>query len=486
MFSLATREALKLALAVTIAMLLALSFGWAKPYWAAVAVIVLATAESHSQALYKGWNRLVGTTLGIVLAVVLVANFAQQPMLFMTALVLLGGLCVYLAGCPNYGYAFQITLVVTTIIAAMGQMDSANTFVTGILRIEENVLGIAVFTLVYALLWPQTPADRFFAQLGPGLSELQAQLDGDGPLEPAALARVRARLDPLPEQLQLPLGSSYLLRFRPLHWQRMVQALLAYLDALEAQLASGSTPDPTERAQQRAVVGTLLGLAEARGRGTLPLDEANAAQAPSSAPLAALASVQREAAMALGQLPSDAPRTRLPWPKLHLRRNGAVRLHQASSFMLILVVALILWVQLPVPGGVLFPIMAVSLSSPLVTFPPRMIGVAFVAITALAVPVLIQYALLLPHLTEAWQLGAFYFINLFVIWRLFAGEGAMKFIMRMLGAQLLVVMTTGAVNLVPSFAITQSLTMLVLVYLVLMVVHFGMRLLPPPKPACVP
>ncbi|MBY6223780.1 FUSC family protein [Ferrimonas balearica] len=490
MFSAATQESIKFALAATSAILIALSLGWDKPYWAAVVVIVLATTESQSHALYKGWNRMVGTFAGIGIAFLLVDQLGQEPLLFLTAMTLLAGVLVYLAGCPNYGYAFQMTLVLTTLVAAMGQFDDALTFQMAVTRLEENILGIVVFSLVFATLWPESASKRFFHQIESAIDTLQQQvrrLRNNQQVEPDTLHRVKAALQPLPAQLSLPLGTSYALKYRPRHWQQSVTALM---EATEALLAS-TLPD-TQTGEAKATLDEMdnalarLGaIARTRGKpATSPASlvsrtEALATVPPSLAEATrALQRASEETDMATGLTPSNLRQPRPARPRLDLKVNTAYRLHQAVTMMAIMVVAMGLWILLPVPGGSIFPILVVALGSVLVTFPLKMNNIAFWGVTLFAVPALLQFVFLLPRLTEVWQLGGFYFLNLFLVWRLFPGPKGL--LLRLLGAQLTIIMTMGAMQLTPRYDVTQSLTMMVLVWLVILVVRIVMQLLPPP------
>ncbi|MFS1456420.1 FUSC family protein [Vibrio splendidus] len=65
MFNASTKEAIKAAFSIVIAICLALWFQWEKPYWAAIAVAVMALNESFAHSINKGHNRLMGTLLGI-------------------------------------------------------------------------------------------------------------------------------------------------------------------------------------------------------------------------------------------------------------------------------------------------------------------------------------------------------------------------------------------------------------------------------------
>lgn len=77
---------LKVASALTLAIVIALAFGWNKPYWAAFAVIVMAATETNGHSLKKGRLRLLGTCAGVVIAFILVSLFGQQPLAFFSCL----------------------------------------------------------------------------------------------------------------------------------------------------------------------------------------------------------------------------------------------------------------------------------------------------------------------------------------------------------------------------------------------------------------
>ncbi|XNH06186.1 aromatic acid exporter family protein [Vibrio cyclitrophicus] len=53
MFTASTKDAIKAALSIVIAICLALWFGWEKPYWAAIAVAVMTLNESFAHSINK-------------------------------------------------------------------------------------------------------------------------------------------------------------------------------------------------------------------------------------------------------------------------------------------------------------------------------------------------------------------------------------------------------------------------------------------------
>ncbi|MDF5312032.1 aromatic acid exporter family protein, partial [Vibrio parahaemolyticus] len=52
MLSSSTKEAIKAALSIVVAICLALWFQWEKPYWAAIAVAVMALNESFAHSIH--------------------------------------------------------------------------------------------------------------------------------------------------------------------------------------------------------------------------------------------------------------------------------------------------------------------------------------------------------------------------------------------------------------------------------------------------
>lgn len=89
------KESLKTAIAMTIAYGLALALDWEKPYWAAFAVAFVNLA-TVGRSLNKAGMRLLGTLLGAIAALVVLAWFAQDRWAFILALSLFVGFCSYM------------------------------------------------------------------------------------------------------------------------------------------------------------------------------------------------------------------------------------------------------------------------------------------------------------------------------------------------------------------------------------------------------
>jgi len=150
-----TKEAIKTALAMTIAYGIALSMDWDRPYWAgfAVAFISLSTV---GQSLNKGAMRMLGTLLAFVVSLTIIALFAQERWWFMVALSVWVGYCNYMNGGTRHQYFWFVAGFASIIICFDGGTNPANAFETAVLRAQETGLGILVYSLVAILLWPSS------------------------------------------------------------------------------------------------------------------------------------------------------------------------------------------------------------------------------------------------------------------------------------------------------------------------------------------
>jgi uncharacterized membrane protein YccC len=156
------KEAIKTALAMTIAYGIALSMNWGNPYWAgfAVAFVSLSTA---GQSFNKAAMRMFGTLVAVVVALILIALFPQDRWLFMVFLSCYVGICTYLMTGPKRQYFWNVCGFVCVIICMGSGPDPVNAFETAVLRAEETGLGILVYSLVAILLWPVSSRKGFFA-----------------------------------------------------------------------------------------------------------------------------------------------------------------------------------------------------------------------------------------------------------------------------------------------------------------------------------
>jgi uncharacterized membrane protein YccC len=152
--SLPAKESIKTGLAMSLACGIALALGWSNPYWACIAVAVV-SLPTIGESLHKSLVRLWGTLVGGTAAIVLVAIFPQNRWAFIGCIACYIGLCAYRITISRSVYFWFISGYVAVLIAATVQTDPRQTFPIAVLRIQETGLGILIYALVSAFVWPQ-------------------------------------------------------------------------------------------------------------------------------------------------------------------------------------------------------------------------------------------------------------------------------------------------------------------------------------------
>ena len=437
MFSASTKEAIKAALSIVIAICLALWFQWEKPYWAAIAVAVMALNESFAHSMNKGHNRLMGTLLGTGYAFFLIAMFSQDRLLFLTFFTLFLGVCIFMSSDDKYGYIFSIGFAVCSIIACMGGFDNQATFYFAVLRIQETLLGVITFSIVYRLLWPVNTEQQFVQRFESSKETLLSAMRNPVQLDVEALEANSTNIDKLYQLLNLPLSGSYHLKQNVKAWRLRINEM-AHIQGRLLELASDEHDDPIHW------------------------------------PILVENMEQLDLMMPHHSLVEGEPLVMMSNPKVcwhqehrtfvqHLNEDGRKVLQGVSMF----VTSVLVWIYLPVPGGFIFPMIAGIFSSMLPTMPPSVIKDAFFGVIGTGTVILLQYIFIMPMMTELWQLALFYFINSVVIWKVFATPKLM--VHRVLGINLLVVLTSGALNLTPVYRIETPLLMLTTLLIILMI-----------------
>nr|WP_122080917.1 FUSC family protein [Vibrio coralliirubri] len=437
MLTASTKEAIKAALSIVISICLALWFGWEKPYWAAIAVAVMALNESFAHAINKGHNRLMGTLLGTGYAFFLIAMFSQDRFLFLTFFTVFLGTCIFMSSDEKYGYVFSIGFAVCSIISCMGGFDSQVTFHFAVLRIQETVLGIATFSVVYRLIWPVNTEQQFLDRFDNSRAVLIRAMKETGTINVEDLESNTANIDKLFQLAELPLTGSYHLKENIQHWRLRINEMAHLQDKL-LQHVSGENQDTTNWS-------TVLVSIESFSVST-----------PSDSLIG-------------DDLLGMELNNEVSWH--HEHRTFVQHLNEDArkvlQGVLMFVTSLLIWIYLPVPGGFIFPMIAGVFSSMVPTMPPSIIKDAFFGVLGTGTVILLQYIFVMPLMTELWELALFYFVNTVVIWKVFNTPKLM--VHRILGINLLVVLTSGALNLTPIYRIETPLLMLVNIMIILMI-----------------
>lgn len=437
MFSASTKEAIKAALSIVIAICLALWFQWEKPYWAAIAVAVMALNESFAHSINKGNNRLLGTLLGIGYAFFLIAMFSQDRFLFLTFFTLFLGVCIFMSSDEKYGYVFTIGFAVCSIVACMGGFDNQATFHFAVLRMQETILGVITFSVVYRLVWPVNTEQNFIQRFETSREVMLSTMNNPHHIDIEAVETNTANIEKMFQLIGLPLTGSYRLKEHRQLWRARLNEMAQLQDRLLEQ---------ADKPQRNEIDWPTL---------ALQLQSFDIKK-PSTSFVGDVPFVMRGDNNTVWH---HEHRTFIQ----HLNEDGRKVLQGVSMF----VTSLLIWIYLPVPGGFIFPMLAGVFSSLVPTMPPSIIKDAFFGVIGTGTVILLQYIFLMPMMTELWQLALFYFINIIVIWKVFSTPKLM--VHRILGINLLVVLTSGALNLTPAYRIETPLLMLVNIMIILMI-----------------
>jgi uncharacterized membrane protein YccC len=136
------------------------------PYWAWVTVWIVSQG-TPGVTLSKGLFRAIGTIMGSICAIVLIALFAQTPELFVLALAVLVGLCTVGSNLlTNFrSYATALTAYTAGIIAADAINAPSQVFFIAMARTACILLGIASAVVVTAIFAPHRADEQVRAKL---------------------------------------------------------------------------------------------------------------------------------------------------------------------------------------------------------------------------------------------------------------------------------------------------------------------------------
>lgn len=436
------KAAIKYGLALILAMFCSMSLGWSKTSWSMLTVTVLATLEIYGYWAQKSRNRLYGTVIGTAVAFLIIGLFAQDRVMFIASLTAFLWVCVYYQSHRSLGYMFNIAITVCLIISSSVSADSASVINTAILRMQDTVLGVVVFSLVYRLVWPTSTDEAYIKRAQTGLADLQTLstlLKADKPdfEEISKLnASVKKTSNGLKELLSLPVEDS---DFLSRHRERLVELSTVVDNASKIvdQASSGEMTNVSELDLQvlDELTEKVRGFLESKG--DVPLHHINKRS------LSAL-------------------------PKMSLPKEK--RIFFANIAACVTVTAFALWIYMPVPNGVLFPTLASVLAANILAIPGKAVKYIMLFYTIIAAFLLLQYIFIMPALTEVWQILALYFCNAVLLWRLC--DILKMSPLKALAGNILVNIPASAVELVPSFNIQGPLNMIVMLFMSLLLIEF--------------
>ncbi|MCV7402202.1 FUSC family protein [Mycobacterium fragae] len=192
-----TRQAIQVAVAASLAIVVGESVSPARWYWAVIAAfVVFAGTNTWGETLTKGWQRLLGTALGVPSGV-LVATLVSGNTAASLVMIFVCLFCAFYFMKVTYSLmTFWITTMLALLYGLLGQF----TYHLLLLRIEETAIGAVIGVAVAMLVLPvntrttiRNDARTFFTTLSDVIEASVATMFGDRPA--ASLTETARQLD---------------------------------------------------------------------------------------------------------------------------------------------------------------------------------------------------------------------------------------------------------------------------------------------------
>jgi len=156
--------AMKSSLAIVLTIGIAFWFGNISAGIGATTALMIQKGFAAS-TIQTGIMRFIGGVTGWIAALLLLACFSQDRVLFIVAISVAVGVWVYFMQGSRYFYAFLIGAV-TMVLIGYGSVENPNgSFEFGVAWGSAILLAVVVDSLVHSLLWPTTTATIFEEQL---------------------------------------------------------------------------------------------------------------------------------------------------------------------------------------------------------------------------------------------------------------------------------------------------------------------------------
>jgi uncharacterized membrane protein YccC len=159
--------ALRTIAAGLLTLYLAFVFDLDQPKWSIMAVVIV-SQPLGGMALARSFGQVIGTTLGAVVAVVIMAIFPQAPLPFLVTLSLWLALCTAGGTLLRYtsSQAFVLSGYTAVVVGLLAVPDQDGTFLLAVTRVTETLLAVACVCVVSLLTArPETVARDYFNKI---------------------------------------------------------------------------------------------------------------------------------------------------------------------------------------------------------------------------------------------------------------------------------------------------------------------------------
>jgi uncharacterized membrane protein YccC len=258
---------LRLWASVSLALYVAFWLQLDNPYWASAAAVCQPVLGA---SLRKGWFRIIGTLIGAVMSVVLIAFFTEDRTLFLAGLALWVAVCAFattlLRNFASYAAAlsgYTVAIIAGNLLGATGGVDANAAFLLAITRASEICIGIACTEVVLAGTDFGGARHRLAVTFTDLVSGIAAGLAGAFEVAERELPDTRAlpefvrrviALDPLIDQT---IGESSQIRYQSGGLQQATDGLFSALAAWYAVVHWLARMPAKERWQKAAILETV-------------------------------------------------------------------------------------------------------------------------------------------------------------------------------------------------------------------------------------
>ncbi len=143
---------IKASLSLALVVLLSFSLGWTQVTPALVTIMIIASVGSVGDSMSKGLLRVIGTVIGAIIGMILIAIFPQDRELYLVSLSILVSIILYLARAYRGDNSiFMLSAVTMMMMFNNGAVEDS--FMYGIEKTFMTVFGITIYTLVGIFLW---------------------------------------------------------------------------------------------------------------------------------------------------------------------------------------------------------------------------------------------------------------------------------------------------------------------------------------------
>lgn len=153
------------AMSITLSFGLAFYWNLERPFWSGFTAMVI-SLSTIGQSAQKALLRIYGSAVGAFMGLLLLSLAEQQHWLLLSLLFIYISFMILFMVLSKYNSYFFYTSAIVGLIIILGSLhNTLSPFQYAVARMEETVLGIAVYSFLALLLWPRSSLDSLRTSL---------------------------------------------------------------------------------------------------------------------------------------------------------------------------------------------------------------------------------------------------------------------------------------------------------------------------------